>query len=396
MKKLRLAVFNTQPPLFLGGVERRILETSKRLQNAVTTTVYSGTKAGLQKTTKINGVTIVPLFSTDKLFPLDNWIFNQTLKRKINTIKADVYEVHTASGYGLLSAFKENNIKAATVQTIHGVLADEYAQAKIQGCLPLRFKLANLFMGQLAKKEEESAKNATLIVTISEYSKKKILEHYHVDPSKIRLVPNGVDTDRFKPGGNCSQIRSRLNIGNRQVVLFVGRLIPRKGLTYLIQAAKTVVQHNKNALFLIVGNGPLKNSLIKQVKTERLTANFAFLGDVSENDLTELYRCADVFAFPSIQEGQGIALLEAQATAKPVVAFNVSGVVEAIQPGKTALLAKSGNSDELAEALLKLLFDENLNLKMGTAGREFVCRELSWDMCAKKMLAVYHEAIENI
>ncbi|MCX8151170.1 MAG: glycosyltransferase family 4 protein [Candidatus Bathyarchaeota archaeon] len=396
MKKLRLAVFNTQPPLFLGGVERRILETSKRLKNEVTTTIYSGTKAGLKKITKLNDVTLIPLFSTDKLFPLDNWTFNQTLKQKVNSIKADVYEVHTASGYGLIGAFKKNHIKAATVQTIHGVLADEYVQANLRGDLSLRFKLANLFMRQLAKKEEESAKNATLIVTISEYSKKKILEHYNVDPTKIRLVPNGVDTDRFKPSGNCSNIRRHLKIGTRPVVLSVGRLIPRKGLGYLVQAAKTVVLHHKNTLFLIVGNGPLKKSLIKQVKTEGLTGNFAFLGDVSENDLAELYRCADVFAFPSIQEGQGIALLEAQATAKPVVAFNVSGVVEAVRAGQTALLVKPGNSDAFAEGILKLLADENLKSKMGLAGREFVCSELSWDVCAKKMLQVYHEAIESV
>ena len=79
MKKLRLAVFNTQPPLFLGGVERRILEMAKHLQNQVDTTVYSGTKAGLSKTVTLNGLTVVPCFSTDKVFPLDNWTFNQTL-----------------------------------------------------------------------------------------------------------------------------------------------------------------------------------------------------------------------------------------------------------------------------------------------------------------------------
>lgn len=395
MKKLQLAVFNTQPPLFLGGVERRILETSKRLKNEVETTIYSGTKAGLHKTTKLNGTTVIPLFSTDKLFPLDNWTFNQTLKRKADSFKADVYEIHTASGYGLLRALKKKGTNAATIHTIHGVLADEYQQANLKGGLSLRFKLANLFMAQLAKKEEESAKNANLIVTISEYSKKKIIEHYNVDPNKIRLVPNGVDTDRFKPHGDCSHIRSRLNIGDRKVVLSVGRLIPRKGLSYLVQAAKTVVQHHKNTLFLIVGNGPLKNHLTKQVKAEGLTANFAFLGDVSENDLTELYRCADVFAFPSIQEGQGIALLEAQASAKPVVAFNVSGVVEAVRADQTALLVKSGDSNEFAVALLKILLDETLKSKMGAAGRDFVCKELSWDTCAKKMLAVYREAAEN-
>ena len=92
--KLRLAVFNTQPPLFLGGVERRILETARYLKNDVATTVYSGTKAGLHSVKYLDHVTVVPCFSTDKIFPLDNWTFNQTLSRNVDVIKADVYRTH--------------------------------------------------------------------------------------------------------------------------------------------------------------------------------------------------------------------------------------------------------------------------------------------------------------
>ena len=203
MKKLRLAVFNTQPPLYLGGVERRILETAKRLQDEVDTTVYSGTKAGLRKTTALNGVTLVPCFSTDAIFPVDNWTFNQTLARNADAIKADVYESHTASGYGLLKAFRKRGVNVPFVQTVHGVLADEYAQAVLRGGTSLRSRLANMFMWQLAKHEEESAKNATLVVTVSNYSRRKILQFYNVDPAKIRIMPNGVDTERFKPNGDC-------------------------------------------------------------------------------------------------------------------------------------------------------------------------------------------------
>jgi len=73
MKKLNLAIFNTQPPhLYFGGVERRIVETTKRLKTEVNTTVYSGTKAGFRKPTSIGGINLVPTFSTDTLFPLDN------------------------------------------------------------------------------------------------------------------------------------------------------------------------------------------------------------------------------------------------------------------------------------------------------------------------------------
>jgi glycosyltransferase involved in cell wall biosynthesis len=393
MKKLRLAVFNTQPPLFLGGVERRILETAKRLQSEVDTAVYSGTKAGLRRPIKFNGVTVVPCFSTDRAFPLDNWTFNQTLARNAEAIRADVYESHTASAYALLNAFRKQSKHVPFVQTVHGVLADEYAQAVLRGSMSVKARLANFFMWQLARHEGEAARKATLVVTISKYSVKKIHQYYNVDAAKIRIVPNGVDTERFRPEGNCSETRQRIGAAERQVVLFVGRLIPRKGLIYLVEAAKQVMKERRDALFVLVGNGPLRNSLEADVAAAGLAGNFLFLGDVSEKTLTELYHCCTVFALPSIQEGQGIVLLEAQASGKPVVAFNVSGVAEAVRNGETGLLVKTADSVAMAEALLKLLADRALREKMGLAGRAFVCRELSWDVTAKKLLSVYREAI---
>jgi len=392
MRKLSLAVFNTQPPhLYFGGVERRIVETAKRIQNEVDTRVYCGTKAGFKKTVLVNGITFVPCFSTDALFPLDNWFFNKTLSRMVDAIKADVYEAHTVSGYGFSKALRKRKLKKPFIQTIHGVLSDEYAQS-FQGASPtFRAKLANLIMWQLSKIEEEAAKNATLIVTVSKYSSKKIVQFYHVDKNKIRIVPNGVDPQKFRPTEGCEKIKRSIGIDKKQCVLFVGRLIPRKGLPFLIEAAKRIVKERSETAFVIVGNGPLKNHLRSYLEKIDLSDNFLFLGDVNEKVLPIIYNCADVFAFPSIQEGQGIALLEAQATAKPVVAFNVGGVNEALLDKETGLLVKP-DSHELADAILKLLDNESLRVNMGRKGREFVCNSLSWDICAQRMLQIYREA----
>ena len=121
-----------------------------------------------------------------------------------------------------------------------------------------------------------------------------------------------------------------------------------------------------------------------------LSKHFVFLGDVKDSLLPALYDSADVFALPSIQEGQGIALLEAQASAKPVVAFNVGGVPEAVLDKETGLLVKPSHA-ELATAILKILSDSPLRKRMGAKGREFVSNNFSWDICAQKMLRVYGE-----
>jgi glycosyltransferase involved in cell wall biosynthesis len=393
MGKLNLAVFNTQPPhLYFGGVERRIVETAKNLRNQVDTTVYSGTKAGFRKPASINGLHVIPCFSTDALFPVDNWFFNKTLAGAVDSIKADIYEAHAVSGYGFLKALKEKGIRKPFIQTVHGVLADEYAQATKRGSPTLGAKLANFFMWQLSKFEEESAKNATLTVTISKYSSEKIVQFYGVDRAKIRIVPNGVDTQRFKPSKSSEAIKRQIGINSKLCVLFVGRLIPRKGLTYLIEAAKHIVKNYSQTIFLIVGDGPLKNHLIAHLEKTNLSNNFVFLGDINEAALPAVYNCADVFVLPSIQEGQGIALLEAQASAKPVVAFDVGGVGEAVLDKETGLLMKP-DSNALADAIMKLLANWSLRETMGNKGRKFVVDNFSWDISAQKMLKVYHEAL---
>ena len=343
MGKFRLAVFNTQPPhLYFGGVERRIIETAKRLQNQADITVYSGTKTGFKKPEVIDGVSFVPCYSTDRIFPLDNWFFNRSLSKKASTINTDVYEAHAVSGYGLVKALNKQSIKRPFVHTIHGVLADEYEQARENGYQSFRSRLANYFMRRLAKLEGETAKNATLIVTISKYSLEKIENYYGVDAAKVRIVPNGVDPEKFKPVAETDREggRRRLGLGSEPCVLFVGSLIPRKGLPFLVEAAKKIVKEHSETKFVIVGEGPLKSQLLSYLATANLSGNFKFLGNVKEDMLPALYNSADVFALPSIQEGQGIALLEAQASARPVVAFDVGGVNEAVRNGETGLLVK--------------------------------------------------------
>ncbi len=397
MDKFSLAIFNTQPPhLYFGGVERRIIETTKRLLNQADITVYSGTKAGFRVATDINGVRFVPCYSTDKLFPLDNWFFNRSLAKKTGAIYADVYEIHNASGYAFAKRLKKQVVKKPLIHTIHGVLADEYEQAKAYGTQSLRGRVANYFMGQLAESERQTAHQATLIVTISNYSLQKIQKHYGIDSTKVRIVPNGVDTEKFKPNDNTGKTRHQFGLGKEPIVLFVGSLIPRKGLPFLIAAARKVVNERTNAMFVIVGDGPQKNQLVSSVEAFKLSKNFKFLANVKEDMLPPLYNCADVFALPSIQEGQGIVVLEAEASGKPVVAFDIGGVNEAVRNGETGLLIKRGDCGALADALLRLLGDNALRDRMGVGGRKFVSENFTWDLCAQRMLSVYREVLSSM
>lgn len=397
MKRIRVAVFNTQPPhLYNGGVERRIVEVGKRLSETIDTVVYSGTKAGFKKPARVNGVAIVPCFSTDKIFPVDNWFFNRTLFRFCSKIKADIYEAHTVSGYGFLKGITEEVRTKPFIQTIHGVLADEYLKSFKEHPFNPRMRLSRFFLSYLSRIEMETAEYATLVVTVSKYSFKRIVQLYNVDKNKIRIVPNGVDINRFKPEKPSKSFKRNLGMkGGESCILFVGNLVPRKGLHLLIKSAKQIIKENKNVKFVIVGEGPLRNSLIKYAKENKVSENFIFLGKVHDEVLPKLYNCSDIVVLPSLQEGLGITLLEAQAAAKPVVASKVGGTSDIVLNGETGFLVYP-DIYEIAEAILKLLSDEDLRNLMGSNGRKLVCEKFSWKKCAEKMLNVYHEALEIV
>jgi glycosyltransferase involved in cell wall biosynthesis len=393
MAKFGLAVFNTQPPhLYFGGVERRILEVTKRIAANAEVTVYSGTKAGFKSQISIDSVNFIPTKSTDKLFPLDNWTYNRSLTKNSGVYDADIFEIHNNSAYGFPKALEKRSLKKPFIHLIHGPLADEYEQGLKNEHKTVRVKLANKFMNYQAKQEEAMAKKASLIVAVSKYSHDKIVEHYNVEEGKIRIIPNGVDVEKFKPTNGAASKR-QFGLGNEPTVLFVGSLVPRKGLPHLVETAKKVVKQQANTRFVIVGEGPLKSQLDQSLSSADLTGNFTFLGNLKEDQLIAAYNAADMLVLPSIQEGQGIVLLEAQSCGKPVVAFGVGGVNEAVRTSETGFLLESGDTDGLADRLLELLGDEGLRQKMGLAGRRFVTENYTWDLCAQRMLNLYKEAL---
>lgn len=394
MVKFHLAILNTQPPhLYYGGVERRILEVTRRLQSEADISVYGGTKAGFKAETSINNVKFVPVKSTDRLFPLDNWTYSRNLIKNIGIFESDIFELHNNSAYGFPRALKKCDASKPLLHLIHGTLADEYEQGK-KGAQTLRDRFANVVMKQQAKQEKSIAQKSDVIVTISKYSQAKIFEHYGIREEKIHIVPNGVDTEKFQPTDAVAAKR-QFGLGQEPTVLFMGSLVARKGLRYLVEAAKVVVKQQANVKFLIVGSGPLRREIEDSVASESLSGNFVFYGNIPENQLSAAYNASDVFVLPSVQEGQGIVLLEAQACGKPVVAFGVGGAKEAVKANESGFLLELGDTEGLADMVLRLLGDAALRQKMGSVGRRFVTENYTWDLCAQRMFSIYKEALSK-
>ncbi|PIR89070.1 MAG: hypothetical protein COU07_03195 [Candidatus Harrisonbacteria bacterium CG10_big_fil_rev_8_21_14_0_10_40_38] len=195
---------------------------------------------------------------------------------------------------------------------------------------------------------------------IHEYAKKDI---GFPERKIIDIDTNGVDKERFETELDKNKFRKELNIPEQDtVVVNIGRLVEQKGQSVLIDAAKKILEKQKDFSFVIVGDGKLEDNLKKQAKELGIEQKVFFTG--SRKDTPDILRSSDIFAFPSIWEGQGLILFEAIFSKIPIVASNTGGIPDIIKDNETGVLVEPGNSDELAKILMRVAEDKTLQNKI--------------------------------
>ena len=177
--------------------------------------------------------------------------------------------------------------------------------------------------------------------------------------------------------------QDRSQASNETRILFSGRLIQRKGVDYLLKALPAVLKHQNVKLF-ITGNGDRRDEWQKLAFDLEINQNVSFLGFVSNEELAKQYALCDIYCLPAIYddnndtEGLGVVLIEALLYSKPVISTNVGGIIDVIKNNETGLLVEEKNSEQLANAILKLINNPKLAQKLGQAGAEHVLRNFSW------------------
>ncbi|MFH1867238.1 MAG: glycosyltransferase family 4 protein [Patescibacteria group bacterium] len=210
----------------------------------------------------------------------------------------------------------------------------------------------------------------------------------------IEVLPFGV-AEIFKTGPKPKELRTRLGLSDAdQVVLFVGGLDKAhffKGVSTLLRAAQTLSVANFK--LVIVGGGELLIFYRHQAEQLGLSNKVIFTGQVSEEELSEYYRLADIFVLPSINQAEafGLVILEAMASGLPVIASNLTGVRTLVEPGKTGLLTEPGDHLSLTQALETLLNNDNQAKNMGKRAAEIVNTNYRWTIIGQKLLKLYQE-----
>lgn len=235
---------------------------------------------------------------------------------------------------------------------------------------------------------------ADKVLSVSEDLKLHIV-NLGIDENNVIVVPNGVDTEKFKPAGK-ENARKLLNLPlDKNIILFVGALRSIKGVDYLIEAAKNFVDSNTE-LYLVGRDDGLKKSLKKMAQDFKITDFIKFIGPVNHEDIPLWVSASDILVLPSLSEGRPNVVLEAFACEVPVVATDVGGIPELIINGETGYLVPAKNPLELSEKVNKLLGDENQREKMGKCGRKSIIqRGLTWEAHAKKTVDIYSKLLQS-
>ena len=370
------------PTALFGGIERHVYNLSKGLSEAgfevsiITSDLftYSGRKYFAQSESQNEEVIIQRLHTYADLM---NNPITPSLLFKLFQNGFDMIHCHDHYYFGsLISACATRIQKKPLVLTIH-TSKIEYRQifpSLIRSIYDLSFSKYVL-------------NTCDRIIVLSEALRKKVLGD-NVPLSKIRCIPNGIDFDEFSTNTFTTSKRS----GKSNVLLFVGRLVERKGLHVLLEAIK-LISNQLNCKLVIIGDGPQRNELEKLSKALEIDSIVSFLGHVSQKELIEAYQSSDIFVLPSISgEVQPFVLLEAIAFQKPFIATKVGGIPDLERQGLFGYFVEPNNPIAIADAMLDFSQTKTNNFMWkSNINRRTAKQKFSTERMVKDTIKVYEE-----
>lgn len=307
--------------------------------------------------------------------------FPYAIKRKIfrNRRSGHCYLVHIhGTTKGILQAWSK---------TPSNILNKEMIGRRIKICFSIM-------------KENVSWKGADALITNSQFLKKELPNIYAIPKERIHVVYNGVDLQTFCPRNSKNVILKKHGLDPKSlIILYLGGFRPVKGPLYIIKAIEKIHKENKDIKILFVGGkNPLdirhQEAMMKLTRELRENGSIHMIENIPHVQLPDYYSAADAVVVPSIYDAFPKVILEAMACGTPVVASAVGGIQELISHGKTGILVKPADPEELAEAITAIVSDPELRNKISDDAKKMVKERFTWEHVAENTLAVYEKLLE--
>ncbi|MHB9754034.1 glycosyltransferase family 4 protein [Streptomyces sp. BYX5S] len=294
----------------------------------------------------------------------------------------DVVHDNQTLGYGLLGG-----IGAPLVTTIHHPITVD-RQLELDAAENWQQRMSKRRWYAFTRMQKRVARRLPSVVTVSGTSRDEIVQHLGVRPGRINVVHIGADTDLFSPDPAVPEVPGR-------IVTTSSADVPLKGLVYLVEALAKVRAEQPDAHLVVVGKRPEEGPVAGAIARYGLEGAVEFVKGITDQELVDLVRSAQVACVPSLYEGFSLPAAEAMATGTPLVATTGGAIPEvAGRDGETCLAVPTGDAGALAGALGRLLGDRELRARLGADGRARVLERFTWARAAQGTAELYREAME--
>ncbi|MCK8432073.1 glycosyltransferase family 4 protein [Streptomyces sp. D2-8] len=295
----------------------------------------------------------------------------------------DVVHDNQTLGYGLLG-----DVGAPLVTTIHHPITVD-RQLELDAAEGRQRRLSVRRWYAFTRMQKRVARRLPSVLTVSGTSQQEIIDHLGVRRDRIHVVHIGADTDLFSPDPSVPVVPGR-------IVTTSSADVPLKGLVHLVEALAKVRTEHPGAHLVVVGKRPTEGPVAQAMERYGLAGAVEFVKGISDAELVDLVRSAQVACVPSLYEGFSLPAAEAMATGTPLLATTGGALPEvAGRDGETCLAVPPGDAGALAAGLGRLLGDADLRARLGAAGRERVLRHFTWARAAEGTVARYREAIDR-
>ncbi|WP_428999877.1 glycosyltransferase family 4 protein [Streptomyces cyaneogriseus] len=309
--------------------------------------------------------------------------FSLRARRHLRARRGDFDVVHDNQtlGYGLLG-----DLGAPLVTTVHHpITVDRQLELDAAATWQRRYSVRRWYA--FTRMQKRVARRLPSVLTVSGSSRQEIVDHLGVRQDRVHVVHIGADTDLFSPDPSVPQVPGR-------IVTTSSADVPLKGLVFLVEALAKVRTEHPDAHLVVVGKRPAEGPVAQAIERYGLEGAVEFVKGISDAELVDLVRSAEVACVPSLYEGFSLPAAEAMATGTPLVATTGGAIPEvAGGDGETCLAVPPGDAGALAAGLGRLLGDPELRARLGAAGRERVLRHFTWARAAEGTVAHYREAI---
>jgi len=304
------------------------------------------------------------------------------LRHLVSKERFDIIHDNQTLGYGMLLA---KGLGVPVVTTIHHpIFIDmkaDLAQAK-------RFvsKFRRTMFYSFLIMQHIVAKRMDRIITVSKVSAEDTMRVFNLPEEKVRIVPNGIDTNVFK---NSNHVPKEPNS-----IIMVGNTEDRKkGVVFLIKALQILKDEIDVKLSIVDRNGNYTKYAPRLVQEHDLEGRVHFTGRLSTDDLVKRYSVSEIAVTASVYEGFGLPCAEAMSCGTPVIATKAGALPEIVGDDGAGILVPPADPPALAGAIRRLLADEQLRQRMGLAARKRIEEAFSWDVAARKTIEVYEEVL---